>query len=947
MALAVGSAQPLAAAASPLDAVATDGLIAAYDFSETSGTVLTDAATADGVQNGTVTGGAAWVDGAMNFTGANYVKLPDNLLQGKTAASVAIEMKPTAATLTGNNFVWNLGGSGNAATGQFFLHTPGHRASISKTNWSGEQNAVTPAAFTAEKWQSVVVTIAPNAGASTSTLIVYVDGVEAARKSDSTANIADLATQTNNVIGASAYSADPKFKGAVSAYRLYGRALTSAEVATIAEVDAAASAQEAVDGLDLGDAGNVTQNLTLPTSGGITWTSSDPAVVETDGTIHPVAGATASATLTATATVRGKTATRTFAVTLAPLPDANARAQADLAALSLPGIGELRDNLTLAASGSVYDSAITWSSQPAGVISTTAQGSKAAGFVVRPAYGQPDAHVTLTASVAGTTATRAFEVTVRALPQPVDTTAYVFAHFTAGRSPSAINEQIYFADSEDGQTWTDLNGEQPVLQSTVGETGVRDPFLVRGSGGDKFYLLATDLSTAKYGWRFTPDNPGSRSLVVWESNDLVNWSAPRLVDVASKIPQSGNAWAPEATYDPETGEYLVYWASSTGAGADDPLGNTYGDYMNMYYATTRDFITFSDPVKWIDRQSSIIDTTMIEVDGVFYRASGDGQITLERSTDPFAVTVAPTALDSNPGGWEKVSTMKDIFADNNYAGTTLEGPELFRYNSDDWLTDAQGQKVPTWGLMADRYSGSIGRGYLPFRTTDIASTTPAASGGGWSVGTDINFDAVLKRHGSIVPITQVEYDRLQQAYGDASVKIASLAVTAGPDKDEYAVGAELDTTGLKVTATTTGGGTRVLAPREYTTSGFDSSKAGASTVTVALVADPAVKTTFSVDIVAAPALPVTATATTRCVAGKATLIVSVTNPTGSTVQAAISSASGSKTVSLAAGKTVSTAFSTRAATLPAGSASVVATGTVDGQTVSTTVAAAYAATSCG
>src|SRR5689334_6154807 len=112
VALATGVAQPLTAAASPLDGVATNGLIAAYDFSETSGTVLTDAATADGSQNGTITGGAAWDKGVMRFTGANYVKLPNNLLTGKTAATVAIEMKPSAATLSGNNFAWNIGGSG-------------------------------------------------------------------------------------------------------------------------------------------------------------------------------------------------------------------------------------------------------------------------------------------------------------------------------------------------------------------------------------------------------------------------------------------------------------------------------------------------------------------------------------------------------------------------------------------------------------------------------------------------------------------------------------------------------------------------------------------------------------------------------------------------------------------------------------------------------------------
>jgi hypothetical protein len=55
-------------------------------------------------------------------------------------------------------------------------------------------------------------------------------------------------------------------------------------------------------------------------------------------------------------------------------------------------------------------------------------------------------------------------------------TGYLMAHFTG---ESATGAQIYFATSTDALHWTDLNGSQPVLTSTVGERGVRDPALVR------------------------------------------------------------------------------------------------------------------------------------------------------------------------------------------------------------------------------------------------------------------------------------------------------------------------------------------------------------------------------------------------------------------------------------------------------------------------------------
>ncbi|MFC7614369.1 hypothetical protein ACFQV2_13415 [Actinokineospora soli] len=55
-------------------------------------------------------------------------------------------------------------------------------------------------------------------------------------------------------------------------------------------------------------------------------------------------------------------------------------------------------------------------------------------------------------------------------------TGYLMAHFTGEH---ANGEQLYLAHSRDGLHWTDLNNGAPVLLSTVGTRGVRDPALVR------------------------------------------------------------------------------------------------------------------------------------------------------------------------------------------------------------------------------------------------------------------------------------------------------------------------------------------------------------------------------------------------------------------------------------------------------------------------------------
>ena len=306
--------------------VPTDGLIADYDFSDTSGTTLTNTAATGAADDATVQGTPAWGTGQMSFTGSNYVKLPDNLQAGQTAATVTVEAKPDATSLSHNNFLWNLGGTGNTAansgTGQFFVQTNGHRTAITKTNYSGEQNAPAANPFVADQWQSITTTIAPN-GDGTSTLTLYVDGTQAAQLATSTTNLADLTTLTNNLIGASAYSADAKFTGAISSFRLYGRALTAGEVQQVANADTKAVADETLAGIDLGDLSAVADDLSLPTSGGITWATSNAAVIGADGTVHQAATAQ-QATLTATVSVRGETATRTFDVTVAAEADTTA-----------------------------------------------------------------------------------------------------------------------------------------------------------------------------------------------------------------------------------------------------------------------------------------------------------------------------------------------------------------------------------------------------------------------------------------------------------------------------------------------------------------------------------------------------------------------------------------------------------------------------------------------
>lgn len=66
------------------------------------------------------------------------------------------------------------------------------------------------------------------------------------------------------------------------------------------------------------------------------------------------------------------------------------------------------------------------------------------------------------------------------------------------------------------------------LELIVCANTVRDPSVVTDGQG-KFYLMATDLNIANTNWGASVTT-GSRSLVIWESTDLINWTNERLVE---------------------------------------------------------------------------------------------------------------------------------------------------------------------------------------------------------------------------------------------------------------------------------------------------------------------------------------------------------------------------------------------------------------------------------
>lgn len=283
---------------------------------------------------------------------------------------------------------------------------------------------------------------------------------------------------------------------------------------------------------------------------------------------------------------------------------------------------------------------------------------------------------------------------------------YLFTYF---KGEEDDGEQIYFAASRDGLFWEDLNDGKPVLVSDVGTKGIRDPFPVYDPQTEKYYIIATDLRAASgQGWQ-EAKRFGSRDLLVWESRDLIKWSEVRQCTVG--IPKSGCVWAPEAIYDKEKEQFFVFFASWIG---DRQSGN---GKQKIYACYTRDFKEFTDSFLYIEREDDVIDTTIIEADGAYFRISKNEtskRLILERG-------------ESLTGEFHEIQS--ELL--ERLCG--IEGPQCYQ------LSDGR------WCLIADYYSK--GTGYFPMVSEDLNS-------GKFTLlkNTEYHMGDVKKRHGGVLKI---------------------------------------------------------------------------------------------------------------------------------------------------------------------------------------------------
>ena len=790
-----------------VQAAATDGnMVLHWDMTLNDDGTVKDLTNKN--NNGTIVDSvnSAKIDGVdvLNLNGG-YVKIPDGTIS-TDMTEVTISMLVRITSNVKSSWMWALGSSnkrymyitGCSNQNSTMRGGVGFVPDTGGNGWNYESAIDGAKALDEGVWQNITATYSD----TTKNFTFYKDGEkqESINMEDGNAKetmLQGLMTSGDGLdgyMGWSLYPNDPKFRGSVADFRIYNKAMSDAEVTELQGdieemLDSLASSDFTAKDIHLSEADclgtnasqdEVKADLVLPAKttigeknreGNITkWVSSNPSVISAEGKVTVPLLDTA-VTLTATVERNGITAEKelTFKV-IGNATDENL-VQLDANSLEIPNAGDIRGNISLPDTG-VNGSEITWTSSNESVIKTTVNGSILPGIVARQAQ---DTKVTLTAKLAKNDVSleKKFECTVKKAFDMPETTDYIFAYFPY--TDAMKDERIYFGISEDGLNFNALNNGQFVLESTLGTHGLRDPFIIRSPEGDRFYLIATDLTVAGltqgdtvYPGQSWNENQvyGSQKIMVWESTDLVNWSDQRECKVARD--NAGCTWAPEAYWDDETGQYVVFWASKTG---DDGYNK-----QRVYYATTRDFYNFSEAQVWIEQSGSVIDTTVIKANGYYYRytKNEDGG-TVNDTPSKRIFCQRSTSLTAPNDQWELVhENSLDI------SGGQIEGGCIFKINTDDVANAKEAAALKGFNLegddvyclVADRTGVTI----FPGLSTKIEDGYFNVLGTSKNEVVDgrplYSMPVPDASHGTIMPITSEEYNNLKLKW-DASYKTAA------------------------------------------------------------------------------------------------------------------------------------------------------------------------------
>ncbi len=245
-------------------------------------------------------------------------------------------------------------------------------------------------------------------------------------------------------------------------------------------------------------------------------------------------------------------------------------------------------------------------------------------------------------------------------------TVYLFTSF---REPA--HEGLRMLYSRDGLRWKRM--DTILLKPETGRQRVmRDPSLTQGPDGI-FHLVWTTS------WR------GDRGFGYASSADLIHWSPQRMIPVMQHEPSTVNVWAPEITYDADSGRFIIIWASCIPGRFDRGIEDDSNNHR-MYVTTTQDFKAFTPTKLFMDPGFSVIDAIIVKKNDTAYR------LVLKDNTRP--ERNLRIAEGSSPmGPWTNVSAP--------FTGKFTEGPTLI-HRRGWWIIYFDAYQERRYGVVRTR-----------------------------------------------------------------------------------------------------------------------------------------------------------------------------------------------------------------------------------------------------
>ena len=314
--------------------------------------------------------------------------------------------------------------------------------------------------------------------------------------------------------------------------------------------------------------------------------------------------------------------------------------------------------------------------------------------------------------------------------------AYLFAYFRDD-AKSTNGENIFYAVSKDGYNYEALNGGVPVASASQGTGHSRDPYIMKAQDDAeyKYYMVATDANTT--------NNYNNTGLHTWGSNDLITWD--ELANPQFATNKGGGSktitnlcWAPEAIWDPVAGKYMVYFATNE---ADSAANES----AKIYYSYTTDFINFEAKQVLFDPGYGVIDADITPYKNgyvMMYKKEAKSGTGAKKVWYTFKTGKSP----SNSGGEYDAANAK-IF--ESATETQAEGPQVFPIAG-----------TSSYGVLVD-YFGSDGGGFGFSYTSDFESYSKISAD-------NCSINHLNPSHGCVIPISDMEYYNLSQAFGKAT-----------------------------------------------------------------------------------------------------------------------------------------------------------------------------------